>query len=72
MTTQEQKAKAIKFYNQFKNSNRLTKESIQKELDQVNKIVKKELRFSKEFRKIDYLNTYLNSRHYYKQLISLL
>jgi hypothetical protein len=46
------------------------KTETEKGLKEVNEIVKKELRISKEFRNVAYLQKWLNHRHYYKYILN--
>jgi hypothetical protein len=69
MTTQAQeieKAKAA--FTKFGSISRF-KIEIEKGLKEVNEIIKKELRFSKDLRNVEYLQIWLNQRHYYKYIL---
>lgn len=43
---------------------------IEKGLKEVNEIIKKELKYSKDLRNIEYLTEWLNHRHYYKFILN--
>lgn len=69
--TQIKVKKAKDNFEKLRLNQRFNKENIQNELDKINSILKKELRFSKDLRNVQYLNDYFLERKYYKTLISL-
>jgi len=69
-TAQIQRSKAIETYNRFKS--RLSIDDMKRELEIVNGWIRKELKISKYLRHTDELTSWLNQRHYYKQLISMI
>jgi hypothetical protein len=42
---------------------------IERGLKEVNEIIKKELKFSKDLRNVEYLREWLTERHYYKHIL---
>ena len=43
---------------------------IERGLKEVNEIIKKELKYSKDLRNVEYLTEWLNHRHYYKFILN--
>ena len=72
MTNTELKRKeALEIFAYLKNNLKFTKNSIEKSLKETNLILCNELKYSKDLRNIDYLQSYFLVRQYYKTLISL-
>ena len=70
-TTQIKRNEAKEVFYFCQNSKLFTKEETEKSLQKVNIILKNELKFSKDLRNLEYLNTLFLQRHYYKKLVSL-
>ena len=72
MTNTELKRKeAREIFNYLQTNLKFTKNSIEKSLKETNTILCSELKYSKDLRNIDYLQSYFLVRQYYKTLISL-
>jgi hypothetical protein len=68
-TTASQIEKANQVYNKYKGVNRFNKLEIQNSLNSIESLIKRELQYSKDLRKVDYLLFQLSQRVFYKTLI---
>ncbi|MBF0577703.1 hypothetical protein [Dysgonomonas sp. GY617] len=75
MKAEDHRKKAIEVFNKYianpQFNKRFTKEAMLNELSGIDRVIKSELRISKDLRDIEFLGTWLSLRHYYKKLISL-
>ena len=71
-TAQAQRLRAANFYTTAKNSKRDTKTEISEALETTEDYIKRELKFNKDLRNVEYLEDYLALRHFYKRVLNLI